>query len=105
VNVLHIQSSPRGESSNSIALTNAFIDACQSRDNSLVIDTLNVWNENLPEFDSEAIGAKYKAVKNVSMTKGRPRFGIKYRLSFNAFSVQIESYWEPQCGTLRLLIS
>jgi FMN-dependent NADH-azoreductase len=94
VNVLHIQSSPRGESSNSIALTNAFIDACQSRDNSLVIDTLNVWNENLPEFDSEAIGAK-----------GRPRFGIKYRLSFNAFSVQIESYWEPQCGTLRLLIS
>ncbi|HEV7553647.1 MAG TPA: NAD(P)H-dependent oxidoreductase [Candidatus Angelobacter sp.] len=67
--VLHIQSSPRGESSNSIALTNAFIDACQSRDNSLVIDTLNVWNENLPEFDSEAIGAKYKAVKNESMTK------------------------------------
>jgi FMN-dependent NADH-azoreductase len=56
-------------SSNSIALTNAFIDACQSRDNSLVIDTLNVWNENLPEFDSEAIGAKYKAVKNVSVTK------------------------------------
>jgi FMN-dependent NADH-azoreductase len=69
VNVLHTQSSPRGESSNSIALTNAFIDACQSRYNSLVIDTLNVWNENLPEFDSEAIGAKYKAVKNVSMTK------------------------------------
>jgi FMN-dependent NADH-azoreductase len=69
VKVLHIQSSPRGESSNSIALTNAFIDACQSRDNSLVIDTLNVWNENLPEFDSEAIGAKYKAVKNESMTK------------------------------------
>jgi FMN-dependent NADH-azoreductase len=69
VKVLHIQSSPRGESSNSIALTNAFIDACQSRDNSLVIDTLNVWNEDLPEFDSEAIGAKYKAVKNESMTK------------------------------------
>jgi FMN-dependent NADH-azoreductase len=72
VKVLHIQSSPRGESSNSIALTNAFIDACQSRDNSLVIDTLNVWNENRPEFDSEAIGAKYKAVKNVSMSKREP---------------------------------
>jgi FMN-dependent NADH-azoreductase len=69
VKVLHIQSSPRGESSNSIALTNAFIDACQSRDNSLVIDTFNVWNEDLLEFDSEAIGAKYKAVKNESMTK------------------------------------
>jgi FMN-dependent NADH-azoreductase len=53
VNILHIQSSPRGESSNSIALTNAFIDACRSRDNSLVIDILNVWNQNLPEFDSD----------------------------------------------------
>ena len=69
MNILHIQSSPGRESSNSIALTNAFIDACWSRDNSLAIDTLNVWNENLPEFDSQAIGAKYKAVKNVSMTK------------------------------------
>jgi FMN-dependent NADH-azoreductase len=44
-------------------------DACRSRDNQLVIDTRNVWNGNLPEFDSEAIGAKHKAVKNVSMTK------------------------------------
>src|ERR1700731_3863498 len=33
MNILHIQSSPRGKSSNSIALTNAFIDACWSRDN------------------------------------------------------------------------
>jgi FMN-dependent NADH-azoreductase len=69
MNILHIQSSPRGKSSNSIALTNAFIDACWSRDNSLVIDTMSVWNENLPEFDSEAIGAKCKAFKNEPMTK------------------------------------
>lgn len=69
MNILHIQSSPRGKSSNSIALTSAFIDACRFRDTSLVIDTMNVWNENLPEFDSDAIGAKYKAVKNVPMTK------------------------------------
>ena len=29
----------------------------------MVVDTLNVWHEQLPEFDYEAIGAKYKAVK------------------------------------------
>jgi FMN-dependent NADH-azoreductase len=28
------------------------------------VDTLNVWHEQLPEFDYEAIGAKYKAVKH-----------------------------------------
>jgi len=33
------------------------------------VDTLNVWNERLPEFDYEAIGAKYKAVKHETMTE------------------------------------
>jgi FMN-dependent NADH-azoreductase len=67
--VLDIQSSPRGESSNSIALTNAFIAASRKVNSSITVDTLNVWNENLPEFDSEAIGAKYKAVKGATMTE------------------------------------
>ena len=31
------------------------------------MDTLNVWEENLPEFDQEAIGAKYKGAANESM--------------------------------------
>ena len=33
------------------------------------MDTLNVWHESLPEFDEEAIGAKYKAVKHETMTE------------------------------------
>ncbi len=66
--LLEIQSSPRGESSDSIALTKSFIEACQSANSSIVVDTLNVWHERLPEFDYEAIGAKYKAVKHETMT-------------------------------------
>jgi len=69
VKVLEIQSSPRGESSDSIALTTSFIEACKSNDASIVVDTLNVWHEGLPEFDYEAIGAKYKAVKHEKMTE------------------------------------
>ena len=34
-----------------------------------MVDTLNVWHERLPEFDYEAIGAKYKAVKHATMTE------------------------------------
>jgi FMN-dependent NADH-azoreductase len=60
VKLLEIQSSPRGESSDSITLTKSFIEACKSDNNSIVVDTLNVWHESLPEFDYEAIGAKYK---------------------------------------------
>jgi FMN-dependent NADH-azoreductase len=67
--LLDIQSSPRGESSDSITLTRSFIEACKSNDTSIVVDTLNVWHEGLPEFDYEAIGAKYKAVKHEPMTE------------------------------------
>lgn len=68
MNILHIQSSPRAELSSSIELTNAFVEVCQSANEAINVDTLNVWNENLPEFDYEAIGAKYKAIKRVEMT-------------------------------------
>jgi FMN-dependent NADH-azoreductase len=56
VKLLEIQSSPRGEASDSIALTKSFIEACKSDDTSVIVDTLNVWHERLPEFDYEAIG-------------------------------------------------
>jgi FMN-dependent NADH-azoreductase len=60
--LLEIQSSPRGESSDSIALTQSFIEACKCGSTSIVVDTLNVRHEGLPEFDYEAIGAKYDLV-------------------------------------------
>jgi FMN-dependent NADH-azoreductase len=69
VRVLEIQSSPRGESSDSITLTKSFIEACKSDNGSIIVDTLNVWHERLPEFDYQAIGAKYKAVKHATMTE------------------------------------
>jgi FMN-dependent NADH-azoreductase len=68
VKLLDIQSSPRRESSDSITLTNSFIEACKSDHTPMVVDTLNVWDERLPEFDHEAIGAKYKARKHEPMT-------------------------------------
>jgi FMN-dependent NADH-azoreductase len=55
VTLLEIQSSPRGESSDSITLTKLFIEARKSGNNSIVVDTLNVWHERLPEFDYEAL--------------------------------------------------
>jgi FMN-dependent NADH-azoreductase len=71
--LLEIQSSPRGKSSDSISLTQSFIEACKADNGSLVVDTLNVWHEQLPEFDSDAIGAKYKAVKRETMTEAESK--------------------------------
>ena len=71
--LLEIQSSPRGDSSDSITLTKSFIEACKSDDTSIVVDTLNVWHEQLPEFGYEAIGAKYKAVQHETLTEAESK--------------------------------
>lgn len=65
--LLNIVSSPRGAQSASIAIANAFIDAYGQACPSLEVDTLNVWEEDLPDFDSQAIGAKYKRVSNTPL--------------------------------------
>lgn len=67
MHLLYIQSSPRGARSVSIAITNAFLEAYRQACPELAVDTLNVWEENLPEFDQEAIGAKYKGINREPM--------------------------------------
>jgi FMN-dependent NADH-azoreductase len=66
--ILSIVSSPRKERSASIAIVDAFLFEYQKCVEGLVVDTLNVWTEWLPEFGPEAIGAKYKGVSGEAMT-------------------------------------
>jgi FMN-dependent NADH-azoreductase len=65
--LLNIVSSPRGAQSASIAVADAFVEANRRRAASIEVDTLNVWEADLPEFDREAIGAKYKGVSREPM--------------------------------------
>ena len=65
--LLNIQSSPRGPRSASIAVADAFLQAYRQVCPDLMVDTLNVWEENLPDFDQEAIGAKYKGINKEPM--------------------------------------
>ena len=67
MHLLYIQSSPRGRRSVSIAVADAFLQAYRQVSKDLTVDTLNVWEENLPEFDQEAIGAKYKGINKEPM--------------------------------------
>src|SRR6202051_4031347 len=66
--LLNIQTSPRGSKSISIAATDAFVEAYRTAHPDVAVDNLNVWKEGLPEFDSEAIGAKYKGVAKEAMS-------------------------------------
>ncbi|MBV9878182.1 MAG: NAD(P)H-dependent oxidoreductase [Verrucomicrobia bacterium] len=67
--LLNIQSSPRRSRSASIAVADAFVDAYCQISPDIIVDTLNVWEENLPEFDQEAIGAKYKGINQEAMNE------------------------------------
>jgi FMN-dependent NADH-azoreductase len=62
IRILNIITSPRRERSASIAIVKSFLAVYKQRTEVLEVDTLDVWTESLPEFDSEAIGAKYKGV-------------------------------------------
>ncbi len=67
--LLNIQSSPRGPKSVSIAVADAFLAAYLRANPTVDVDTLNVWDEKLPDFDGEAIGAKYKGVSKEPMNE------------------------------------
>jgi hypothetical protein len=64
--LLNIQSSPRRSRSASVAVAEAFLEAYRQVSPEVIVDTLNVWDEK-PEFDQEAIGAKYKGINKEPM--------------------------------------
>lgn len=56
--ILHIVASPRGDASQSTQLAEAYLKSVIETDPNLEIDTLELWNEELPEFDGDKAAAK-----------------------------------------------
>jgi len=55
MHVLNIVTSPRKEQSASRALVDAFLREYMTQRGGIVVDTLDVWQEWLPEFDAKTI--------------------------------------------------
>jgi FMN-dependent NADH-azoreductase len=70
MHVLNIVTSPRKDQSASRALVDAFLRKYMTQADDIVVDTLDVWQEWLPEFDAETIDAKYKGVSGEPTTPG-----------------------------------
>lgn len=75
--VLNIISSPRGSKSASITIADAFLAAYCREHPHAEVDTLNVWTEDLPDFDGEAIEAKYKGVSGGLMDEAETEIWTK----------------------------
>lgn len=83
--VLNIVSSPRGSKSASIAIADAFLAAYCSEHPHVEVDTLNVWTEDLPDFDGDAIEAKYKGVSGATMDEAEAEIWTKIQALVQRF--------------------
>ena len=66
--LLYIESSPRKQRSASIEVAHALIDAWKAQHAIATVDTLDVWNTPLPEFDGAVLDAKYAGIQGVERT-------------------------------------
>jgi FMN-dependent NADH-azoreductase len=56
--ILHIQASPRGADSKSNEIARARIETLRRQDRSVVVDSIDLWREPLPEFEGNSAAAK-----------------------------------------------
>ncbi|MDY7804459.1 NAD(P)H-dependent oxidoreductase [Burkholderia stagnalis] len=66
--LLYIESSPRKRDSASIDICRAFLDAYRDAHPADTVDTLDVWNLDLPEFDGDVLAAKYAGLAGTALT-------------------------------------
>lgn len=60
--LLYIEVSPRKDRSASIEVAQSFVSAFSEKDTNNTVETLDLWNTVLPEFDGDTINAKYRVL-------------------------------------------
>lgn len=67
--LLFIKASPRGADSRSVAVAEAYLARLKAGDPRLVVDTIDLWKENLPAFDGNKANAKLALITKQSHTR------------------------------------
>ena len=60
--LLYIKASPRGAASRSVAVADAYLAALKAKQPALAIDTIDLWQENLPPFEGDRANAKLAVI-------------------------------------------
>ncbi|CAN7424396.1 NAD(P)H-dependent oxidoreductase [Trinickia sp. LjRoot230] len=69
--LLHIESSPRKTRSASLEVAQAFVETYRQAHPNASIDTLDLWQTPLPEFDGAALDAKYAGLSGAPLTEAQ----------------------------------
>ncbi|MEV3927266.1 FMN-dependent NADH-azoreductase [Actinomadura coerulea] len=89
--LLHVNSSPRGESSKSLAIAQAFNDAYQARHSELKVDAWNLYQEPLPNYATNAAAAKMAAFGHKKMTPEQEMEWARCEIVYDRF-VEADEY-------------
>ncbi|MEU0544467.1 NAD(P)H-dependent oxidoreductase [Nocardia sp. NPDC005978] len=84
--LLHINASARGDLSRSRALARTFIDGLLARDPELTVDTLDLFEANLPEFGTHAAEAKLALFTGKEQTPEQVAAWERARAVFDRFA-------------------
>ncbi|MCL4130055.1 UNVERIFIED_CONTAM: hypothetical protein GTU68_034717 [Idotea baltica] len=66
--LLYIEASPRKDRSASIEVAQSFVSAFSEKGADNTVETLDLWNTVLPEFDGDTINAKYRVMHGENPT-------------------------------------
>ena len=69
--LLYIESSPRKKRSSSIEVAHAFLEAYRQNHPANEVETLDLWQKDIPPFDGDVIDAKYSIMKGQSHTEAQ----------------------------------
>lgn len=84
--ILHINASPRGAESKSLAIANAWIASAKKADPGLVVETWNVFDEPLPDYSTAAAAAKMNAFAGQPLTDEQAAEWAKGEAVFKRFT-------------------
>ncbi len=85
--LLYIESSPRKKRSASIEVAHTFIEEFQKAHPTNEVETLDLWNADLPEFDGDVIDAKYSILHGQSQTEAQRKSWRKVEQLINQFKM------------------
>lgn len=83
--LLYVEASPRKERSASIEVAQAFLTTWRERHPEATMDVLDVWTTPLPEFDGEALAAKYAGLTGEALSPGQAQAWSEIRVLAERF--------------------
>ncbi len=88
--LLYIEASPRKKRSTSIEVAHTFLEAYRQSHPNMTVETIDLWQKNIPEFNGDVIDSKYAIMHKQSHTEAQ-------RKAWHAVEEIIHEFKQADC--------